>query len=466
MIAPIFSKPIQIVLIAAAVGTTLQAQTVTVEPIFFGMHRTTGGLWRAGEEPISFAGWGARGVVHQGKWSLAADFINMRFFGLTTLPNPFSPEQGFSWRQSPPGEPDEFDTDYGELVMTYDGGSFQAVVGKFAEQWGPGLHSLTLSEKPPTYPQFGFDWQLNAKVRVIYRHGDLVSRVPDSSRTSIYSGPIGQGRIQVSRHVAAHRLEIAPVDRLTVGFTELVIYGSRGLELAYLLPFIPYWHVQHYLGDIDNVQMSADITVDLLPGLSLYGVFLMDEWRPQDTFKTGNRNWFAWQGGLDGRSIILEQDRLLVEATWTDHRVYRHRFPVNDAASHGYPLGNWIGPHAQSLQVSYQLPWQDSRWSVAYLYAQRGELTTGMLEEQYATVPYDRFSGETETVGSLELTMVRNVYRKLWLEAGISRIRWDNAGFNPAKPAPTEDVAKTSIQLGFYYNFDLPGYTITRMLDQ
>ena len=47
MIAPFFSRPIQIILIAAAVGATLQAQTITVEPIFFGMHCPTGGLRQA-----------------------------------------------------------------------------------------------------------------------------------------------------------------------------------------------------------------------------------------------------------------------------------------------------------------------------------------------------------------------------------------------------------------------------------
>ncbi|MCH7521553.1 MAG: hypothetical protein IIB42_07655, partial [Candidatus Marinimicrobia bacterium] len=366
MITSFLSKPIQLVLIAATLGgATLKAQTITVEPIFFGMHRTTGGLWQASEEPVSFAGWGARGAVQQGKWSLKADFINMRFFGMTKLPNPFTPEQGFSWRQSASGEPDEFDTDYGELVMTYDTGAFKAVAGKFSQQWGPGHHAITLSRKVPTYPQFGFDWQLNTKVRFIYRHGDLVSREPDSSRSNIYIDANGGKRqIYLSRRFAAHRLEIAPIDRLTVGFTELVIYGSRGLELAYLLPFIPYWHVQHYLGDTDNVQMSADITIKLRPGLSLYGVFLMDEWSPALTFKKADRNWFAWQGGLDGRSVIVEGDRFITEATWTDHRVYRHRFPVNDAFSHRYPLGNWIGPHAQSLMVSYRLPWRGSHWGV------------------------------------------------------------------------------------------------------
>ena len=65
---------------------------------------------------------------------------------------------------------------------------------------------------------------------------------------------------------------------------------------------------------------------------------------------------------------------------------------------------------------------------------------------------------------SLEFTLVRNVYRKLWLEAGISRIQWDNAGFDPANPAATKNVSKTSLELGFFYNFELPGYSISRLI--
>ena len=61
----------------------------------------------------------------------------------------------------------------------------------------------------------------------------------------------------------------------------------------------------------------------------------------------------------------------------------------------------------------------------------------------------------------MKFTAVRNVIRHSGSRAGISRIRWDNTGFDPADPVPMEDVTKTSLQLGFTYNFDLPGYTIT-----
>jgi len=458
----------RLLIAALAFMAPLSGQQISIEPIAFGMHRTAGGLWRGSSDPASFAGWGLRGGVTQGKWQLEADFINMRFFGVTGIPNRFTPEHGFSWAQHATGEAEEFDTDYGRLALTYQSGPLEAYAGKLAQNWGPGLHAITISQKAPTFPQFGFNWRINDMLRFRYLHGDLFSTQIDAQRTKYYGSHIGAQKVYIPRHLVAHRLEITPVELLTIGFTEQVVYGARGLELGYLLPFIPYWHVQHYLGDTDNVQMSADITLRPRPGVRLYGVFLVDEWKPDLTFEKINRNWFAWQGGLTWDSLVREGDQLLIEGAWTDHRVYRHRFYVNDTYSHKYPLGHWIGPHAQSLQARYIAPLGPAWVMVSYIGARRGELTRDMLEEQYATEPYVRFSGPTETVRSLELTCAIPVSRKLWLEGGINRITWENAGFDPTVPYNTDlpDVTKTSLTLGFYYNFDLPGYAITQIKER
>ena len=214
--------------------------------------------------------------------------------------------------------------------------------------------------------------------------------------------------------------------------------------------------------------MSADLAWRPNPSLKLYGVFLMDEWRPQDTFKKTNHNWFAWQGGIELQSIIVDHDCLAAEATWTDHRINRHRFPINDFYSHGYPLGHWIGAHAQSLFVSYILPRWGSHFMVSYLYAKRGAHTDTMVSDQYNSLPYERFSGNTEAIQSFDVTVGRPVWKKLWVELGFSLIDWNNAGFNPAKPEVGNgyDVNKTSITVGFYYNFNFPGYLTTLLQAQ
>lgn len=442
-------------------GVQLYAQSISIEPILFGIHRSSGGIWQGEAKPISFAGWGVRGNVEYGRWQFDADLVLMRFFGLDSLPNRFSPEQGFSWQQHSRGVADELDTDYSSMKMTYKVGGFTAMLGKFSQNWGPGLHSLTVSDKPPTYPQFGFEWRINEKWHFSYLHGDLFSGIVDS-RAALDSSLFGTRRIYSDRYIAVHRLEWSPVDQLTGGLVESVIYGGRGIETIYLMPIMSFWSAEHYLGDLDNVQMSADLTLRPTPSLALYGVFMMDEWRPQDTFKEANRNWFAWQGGLDWRSILLDEDRLVMEGTWTDHRINRHRFPINDFYSHGYPVNHWIGAHAQSLFASYTLPKWGSRLMVSYLYAQRGAFTDTMVTAQYNTIPYD-FSDKTETIQTFDVVVARPIWRKLWLEITVSRVWWANAGFNPTEPEAgnLEDVDKTSFNVGFYYNFDFPGYSIT-----
>ncbi len=442
----------------------LRGQDIAIEPIFFGIYRLSGGIWQAEAKPVSFAGWGVRGNVEYGRWRMDADLVLMRFFGLANIPNRFSPEQGFSWQQHATDVADEVDTDYSSMKMAYKAGGFTAVLGKFSQSWGPGLHSLTVSDKSPTYPQFGFEWRINEKLHFSYFHGDLFSGLEDL-RAAPDTSLFGKRRIYLDRYIAAHRLEWSPVDQLTVGLVESVVYGGRGIETIYLMPFMSIWSAEHYLGDTDNVQMSADLAWRFSPSLKLYGVFLMDEWRPQDTFIKANRNWFAWQGGVELRSIIGNHDCLAAEATWTDHRINRHRFPINDFYSHGYPLGHWIGAHAQSLFVSYILPRWGSRFMVSYLYAQRGALTDTMIVDQYSSTPYERFSGNTETIQTLDVIVAKPLWKKLWLEIGVSRIWWANAGFNPAEPeaGSLENVKKTSLNVGFYYNFDLPGYSITSL---
>ena len=64
--------------------------------------------------------------------------------------------------------------------------------------------------------------------------------------------------MQSKKYIAAHRLEIAVTDNLDIGLNEVVVYGDRGLEFAYLNPIMFYRSAEHYLGDMDNATMSAD----------------------------------------------------------------------------------------------------------------------------------------------------------------------------------------------------------------
>ncbi len=452
--------------IALLIAHSISGQTIDIQPVVFGIHRHDGGTWYSVDKPISYAGWGVTGKARYGSLRLEADFILTRFFGIAEVKNRFSPEHGIFVIQNVTESDEEFDTYYARMKIAYQSGPFVAYMGLLTRNLGPAHWSVVLSEKAPAYPQYGFDWRLSDGLRYTYIRGDLFSgisqEVPGASFPG-YEDSLGVHRVYLERYLAAHRLEWDVFPGIQLGLMETLVYGGRSSSLVHHLPFVPLYAVQYFFGDQDNLQMSADLTWRPYQGLRIYGLWYFDEWRPEWTFRKRNRNWFAWQGGLEWRSIFKAEDQVIAEATWIDHRVYRHKFPINDLYSHRYPMGYWTGPHAQSLLVSYMLPLGPIRGHLQYLYAERGELTFQMLVDQQYTRYYERFSGITEKLRILEFTGTYNVWQELWLALGISKIWWENPGFNPAVPRSNDPIEKLTLELGFYYNFNLPGYTITTM---
>lgn len=444
----------------------IMPQEFSIKPVAFIISRSTGDWWQTTSSPVTYAGAGLRGEYTWGRWRIESEFFNTRFYGLKSLPDPFTPEQGLSWSGRDAEKPDVIDTDYTAMKMTYATDDLSVQLGKYDLSWGPGYHSLTLSSKPPAVPRFGFDWQVLARLKFMYSHSQLNSRMIDAERSaaapSLYLG----GLIIRSRYLVAHRLELALPWGLTLGGSEAVVYGDREVDLAYLLPFISYWSAQHFLGDRDNTQISVDLTWRSSSGWSAYAVFLMDEWRPRLTFAQANRNWFGYQAGIGKRDLLREDDRLRMEVTWTDHRIYRHRFPVNDFYSHNYPVGHWAGPHAQTFAALYQVPVSRGWGQLKYIWAKRGQLTNSMVTDQYNTVYYERFSGEVQTLAALRIAFYWPIWQDIWVEAGISSNRWENPGFDPRKPdlAPGGIADKWSLNLGIYTRFSLQGYDISDLL--
>ncbi len=453
-------------------GTYLQGQALTVQPVAFGIYRSTGGVWSWEESPISLLGYGVVGEIGQGSWNLVTEIVGLNFLGLRRLPDPLSSEHaGYSWVIHTTDSLKEFGTDLTTMKLSYKVKNLELLIGKFTRSWGPGLHSLILSEKAPAYPQVSFDWDLSERLHFKYFQGELFSGVLDSSRTQLFNGLLGSQRVYFDRFVAGHRLVWKISPKLEAAFNEFVIYGARGLEFMYSMPFILFLSAEHLLGDNDNVQMSLDWTWTPWTDMKLYGVWFIDEMEVSKIFTTPNRNWWGYQAGFDGRSLLLPTDRLVLEGTWTDHRIYRHRFRVNQFEHRGYPMGHWMGPHAQSFLAAYLFPVKKFQIVLNYDYVKRGELTDEMLLNQYLETntiftAYKRFTGQTETRHHLSLSVFYPVRNKLFLEAGVDYLQWQNPDFNPYEPAPSEvgQISKASISLGFYYNFSLPGYPLTMML--
>jgi len=200
----------------------------------------------------------------------------------------------------------------------------------------------------------------------------------------------------------------------------------------------------------------------------IYGAMLIDEWTPPNTFNNDNHNWFGLQFGIKKNKLFLPNDLLHIEYTWTDHRIYRHKFNVNDYYSYGYPVGFWAGPHAEELYVDYTFGFGNSKFKLMYSDAKRGELTQGMLDEQYCWPDdcplgiigiYDRFDGVVESKRIIKLSLIREITLKINASMSISHVNWKNSGSkyivdsSSMLTSHTGDVIKNSINFKVLYSF-------------
>ena len=424
-----------------------------IEPTAYINYYSNGGVWHHKEEgAVSFFGFGAKALKSVNNFSFEGQFVYNSAQNVSQEAFLFSRNQGIEF---PNGYTfgEGFWYEYSTMKITYSTENALFDFGKFDRFWGPGTYPLTVSNKPPSYPQFGFEWDIIPSLRLKYFHGTLKSGIEDTIRSGYYEN-VGERQFDLPRSIAGHRLEWTPFPMVTFGATEIVIYGVRSLDVHYLMPFIPFWSLQHYLGDTDNIQMSGDVSLNLENG-NLYAVLFIDEWRPEWTFEEKNRNWFGWQIGFTRTELFMKSDKLEGEFTWTDHRIYRHRFSINDYYSHGYPLGFWTGPHAQEIYFNYFLPFGKYNLNINYSDATRGELTRNMLEGQYNDDQYERFSGNSEHRMVIEVLIQRSFMKdQLGVQAGVEFIHWKNPGFDPYKSNPSlgGDIKKWSISVGIYYN--------------
>ena len=276
------------------------------------------------------------------------------------------------------------------------GGLVEVQVGKDRAVWGPApLDNLGLSGNAPGFHMVRLRSRFGA-LHLVSLHGAL-RPCPDRPDSPLCAGTRDESRSYVvhgrsrsldrDRWIAAHRLEAAVTRSLDIGFQEVVVYGDRGPEAAYLNPLAPYWAVQSYLGDKDNVMMAVDIDWRLRPGVRLWAAYLIDDLKKLGIFSDDFANKFSLQTGLAwadplGLSDLDLKARYVRIEPW----IYTHRFPVNTFRHFDAPLGHSLGPNSDRWRLSL-----DRRWSADWAMA-------AWLEE--------RRHGDNELLGDGE---VRNV---------------------------------------------------------
>ena len=262
------------------------------------------------------------------------------------------------YRESHPVLKDTWNqTSNGKIYFDRSGGELayhtKYIDFRFAQQpinWGLGESGrLILSDYCEQYTYFNISkhWKWGT---FTFIHGKLLE---ESALDSIDDQPI-----HPDKWIAAHRFEFSPWHWMSVGLTEMVIYGNRSPEWAYFIPFNFYRATEHNLRDRDNLLIAIDIEANILAGSKIYGTIMLDEFKQSKLFSDWWGNKFAYHlgyhlvdpFGLPNLSVRFEYAAI---RPW----VYTHIFKVNRYINYTHSLGHWAGPNSQVIYINLEKDW-------------------------------------------------------------------------------------------------------------
>ena len=187
---------------------------------------------------------------------------------------------------------------------------------------GFGERSMLLSDFSNNYPFLEINWRIWK-----FHYRNLFAELTQGPVADLNNGlPLPK------KYLAAHHLSINLGKKLTVGLYEAVVLSREsGFDIAYLNPVILYRTVEGSIGSPDNVLIGFTAQYHLPWRTSLYGQFILDEFKFSELF-VERRGWWAnkwgYQIGLRHTDLLrIDQLDLVVERNVARPFMYTHDGP-------------------------------------------------------------------------------------------------------------------------------------------
>lgn len=177
------------------------------------------------------------------------------------------------------------------------------------------------------------------------------------------------------RWIAYHKLNIHPVNWLTVSLYEMVNYSGRNIEFSYLNPAARQAFALWELQNPDNGWNGGIIQLRPLKGVELFTELLIDDLGTSSDIISKKQypmtSRFGRRYGFHYVSDIALQ--FWSEYTRIDPFLYSHPVDTDAHADKGIGLGSQIGPNADRLEFGIK-KWGIGRTylSLAYSYDRQG----------------------------------------------------------------------------------------------
>lgn len=231
---------------------------------------------------------------------------------------------------------------------------------KFGYGYG---NSMAISGEGPNMDLLRFD----------FRYGILSFSSIHTSTVGEFDGP---RKDLYTKYIASNRIKVAIPNLFDIGIGESIVYSGRGLEWAYINPFLFYKYAEMSLQDRDNGTVFLDMQTSFLKDFELQASFFLDEdilSNLQDlqlfSNKTGYQVGFFWY-----EPFSLNDLSLVCEYTKIRPYVYTHDNYMNTFTAFGANLGHRIGPNSDEIlsKISYNISGR-ARVNLEYRHTRSGK---------------------------------------------------------------------------------------------
>jgi len=241
--------------------------------------------------------------------------------------------------------------DFAEGYARYDAHGVSVELGRERVLWGTGYdQKMVLAGNVRTFDfiRAGIEYR---SLQYTFLHGWLLGRPGHLEfRLPFDTAAVFVEPTAANKYFAGHRLEFSFPGLLDIGAQEMVVYSNRGVDLAYLNPFLLIESAQRSREERDNVQWAFDVQVHAITGVELSGTLLFDDFNFSELFTNAWRNRFGFQlGAYAVDPLSIRNTSLVLEYTRIEPFVFSHdRSREGDFGSLGVLLGPRIGPNADS----------------------------------------------------------------------------------------------------------------------
>lgn len=256
---------------------------------------------------------------------------------------------------------------------------------------GNGNRSLMLSDHAANY------LFLKAQTKVWkFNYTNLLAQMTADNRTTAGGQLIGVGNSYPQKFMASHHLSYNITKNLNIGIFETVVFGDpdqQTFDINYLNPIIFYRAIEHQDGSSGNALVGADFRWLLFNRFSLYGQFMLDEFKLGEIRAQSGwwANKYALQGGLKYIDVLgINNLDLQLEYNYVRPFMYSHLDNFTNYTNYRQSLAHPLGANfkEQLAVVRYQ-PVSRLQATATLALAEYGTDSLGLNMGQNILQPYD-----------------------------------------------------------------------------